>query len=119
VPIVVDHYWIEAVPAIGGVVVLDVSDPAKPVEVSRLSLGEGQFTHWLAWDEIGSRIILNSGGEDSRLFMLRFDRKSGTLTLDDDFRNEGSTRPGFSLSNIDWPHGFRGTGLPHGAVFSR
>lgn len=119
VPIVVDHYWIEAVPAIGGVVVLDVSDPARPVEVSRLSLGGNQFTHWLAWDDVVSRIILNSGGEDSRLFMLRFDRKSGTLTLDDGFRNEGSIRPGFSLSNIDWPHGFRGTGLPHGAVFSR
>jgi hypothetical protein len=34
VPIVVDHYWVEAVPAIGGVVVLDVSDPARPVKVS-------------------------------------------------------------------------------------
>ncbi len=119
VPIVVDHYWIEAVPAIGGVVVLDVSDPARPVKVSQLSLGADQFTHWLAWDEAGSRIILNSGGQDSRLFMLRFDRKSGTVTMDDDFRNTSSARPGFSMSNIEWPHGFHGTGLPHGAVFSR
>lgn len=119
VPIVVGHYWIEAVPAIGGVVVLDVSDPARPVKVSQLSLGADQFTHWLAWDEAGSRIILNSGGQDSRLFMLRFDRKTGSVTMDDDFRNPGSTRPGFSMSNIAWPHGFNGTGLPHGAVFSR
>lgn len=119
VPLVVDHYWIEAVPAIGGVVVLDVSNPARPVKVSQLSLGEDQFTHWLAWDEAGSRIILNSGGADSRLFMLRFDRNSGSVTMDDDFRNAGSARPGFSLSNLDWPHGFSGTALPHGAVFSR
>lgn len=118
VPLVVDHYWIEAVPAISGVVVLDVSDPAKPVKVSQLSLGGNQFTHWLAWDEIGSRIILNSGGTDSRLFMLRFDRKSGSVTLDDAFRNPGSAGPGFALNDIDWPHGFHGTGLPHGAVFS-
>jgi hypothetical protein len=119
VPIVVDHYWIEAVPVIGGVVVLDVANPAKPVKVSQLSLGAKQFTHWLAWDEKGSRIILDSGGEDSRLFMLRFDRSNGAVTIDDDFRNAGSTVPGFSMSDIAWPHGFRGTGLPHGAVFSR
>lgn len=119
VPIVVDHYWIQAVLAIGGVVVLDVSDPARPVKVSQLSLGRSQFTHWLAWDEVGSRIILNSGGKDSRLFMLRFDRNSGRVTVDEDVRNASSARPGFSLSNIDWPHGFHGTGLPHGAVFSR
>lgn len=118
-PIVVDHYWIEAVPSIGGVVVLDVADPAKPVKVSQLSLGAEQFTHWLAWDEAGSRIILDSGGADSRLFMLTFDRKTGAVTLDEAFRNPGSSGPGFSLSEIDWPHGFHGTGFPHGAVFSR
>jgi hypothetical protein len=93
VPIVVDHYWIEAVPAIGGVVVLDVTDPGRPVKVSQLSLGPDQFTHWLAWDDAGSRIVLNSGGEDSRLFMLRFDRKTGIVTMDDDFHNPGSPGP--------------------------
>ena len=35
VPLVVGHYWIEAVPAIGGVVVLDVADPARPSESVR------------------------------------------------------------------------------------
>lgn len=119
VPIVVDHYWIEAVPVMGGVVVLNVADPARPVKVSQLSVGAKQFTHWLAWDEKGSRIILNSGGEDSRLFMLRFDRGNGAVTIDDAFRNAGSATPGFSMSNLAWPHGFQGTGLPHGAVFSR
>jgi hypothetical protein len=119
VPIVVDHYWIETVPVFGGVVVLDVANPARPVKVSQFSLGAKQFTHWLGWDEKGSRIILDSGGEDSRLFMLRFDRKTGAIAIDDAFRNAGSEGPGFSMSNIDWPHGFHGTGLPHGAVFSR
>ena len=119
VPLVVGHYWIEAVPAMGGVVVLDVADPAKPVKVSEVSLGADQFTHWIAWDDAGSRIIVNSGGADSRLFMLRFDRTSGRVTLDTEFRNPGSASPGFSMSDLNLPHGFRGTGLPHGAVFSR
>ena len=119
VPLAVGHYWIEAVPAMGGVVVLDVANPAKPVKVSELSLGADQFTHWMAWDDVGSRIILNSGGTDSRLFMLRFDRTTGRVTLDTEFRNPGSASPGFSMSNLDSPHGFHGTGFPHGAVFSR
>ncbi len=119
VPLVVGHYWIEAVPAMGGVVVLDVADPAKPVKVSQVSLGPDQFTHWMAWDDAGSRIILNSGGADSRLFMLHFDRNSGHVTLDTEFRNSGSASPGFSMSDLNLPHGFRGAGLPHGAVFSR
>lgn len=119
VPLVVGHYWIEAVPAMGGVVVLDVADPAKPVKVSELSLGADQFTHWLAWDDAGDRIVLNSGGTDSRLFMLHFDRRSGHVSLDTEFRNPGSASPGFSMSNLDLPHGFRGTGIPHGAVFAR
>ena len=115
----VDNFWIEAVPSIGGLVVLDVSNSARPVKVSELSLGADQFTHWLAWDEAGNRIILNSGGEVSKLYLLKFDRKTGVVTLDNDFRNAGSTRPVFSLIDIALPHGFRGTGLPHGAVFSR
>jgi hypothetical protein len=118
VPLVVGHYWVEAVPAIGGVVVLDVANPAKPVKVSELSLGPDQFTHWLAWDEIGSRIILNSGGTDSQLFMLQFDRNTGHIALDSAFRNPGSASPGFSMRDLDLPHGFHGSALPHGAVFS-
>jgi len=119
VPIVVGNYWIEAVPAINGVVVLDVSDPAKPVPVSKLSLGENQFTHWLAWDDADNRIIVNSGGDDSMLFMLTFDRNSGKLTMDNDFGDRNPARPGYDLKGRAWPHGFQGTALPHGAVFSR
>jgi hypothetical protein len=119
VPLVVGNYWIEAVPAMGGVLVLDVSNSAKPVKVSEVSLGLDQFTHWIAWDDAGSRIILNSGGSDSRLYMLRFDRTSGRVTLDTEFRNPGSARAGFSMTDVTLPHGFSGTALPHGAVFSR
>jgi len=119
VPIVVGHYWIEAVPAISGVVVLDASNPAKPVSVSQLSLGDNQFTHWLSWDEAGSRIIVNSGGDDSMLFMLKFDRTTGRVSIDEDFRDANSTQPGVNLKDRTFPHGFHGTGLPHGAVFSQ
>ena len=44
--------------------------------------------------------------------------KTGALSVDEDFRDtDGKT--GFSFADRDWPHGWKGTGLPHGAVFSR
>ena len=73
----------------------------------------------MAFDDVGSRIILNSGGTDSRLFMLGFDRSSGRVSLDSAFKSPGSLNPGFSMSNLSLSDGFHGTGLPHGAVFSR
>jgi hypothetical protein len=30
-----------------------------------------------------------------------------------------TTAPGFDMANGEWPHGWTGTGKPHGVVFSR
>jgi hypothetical protein len=38
--------------------------------------------------------------------------------LDDAFRDTDG-KIGFSFANRQWPHGWNGSGLPHGAVFSR
>src|SRR5215472_2661936 len=37
VPTIVAHYLVQSVPAVHGFIVLDIADPAKPVEVSRLT----------------------------------------------------------------------------------
>ena len=42
----------------------------------------------------------------------------GALTLDDAFRDTDG-QVGFSFANREWPHGWNGSGLPHGVVFSR
>ena len=39
-PTIVGHYLIEGPLAVHGLVVLDIANAAKPVEVSRLKLGE-------------------------------------------------------------------------------
>ena len=44
VPILAGHYWLQTVPAMHGVVVLDVADPAHPREVSRASVGAVRTT---------------------------------------------------------------------------
>jgi hypothetical protein len=50
VPTIVGHYLVQSVPKVNGVVVVDLADPVKPVEVSRLALGDGFVPHWTGWD---------------------------------------------------------------------
>lgn len=119
VPIATGHWWLQTVPDVHAVEVLDISDPAKPKEVSRVTLDEKQRPHWIAMEPGGGRIVINSGeyGEH-RLFIANFDQKTGALTLDEKFRDAGSDRPGVSMDGKTWPHGFNGNAYPHGTVFS-
>jgi hypothetical protein len=54
-----------------------------------------------------------------RVVIARFDPATGQLALDERFREEGATEPGFRMDNKTWPHGGTAKGIPHGAVFSR
>jgi hypothetical protein len=100
------------------VVALDVSDPAAPVEVSRLELGTRNFPHWLALDEASGRIaIADRGDGEERLFVATLDPATGALALDERFRDRGSDRPGVSFERAEWPHGRTGAARPHGTVF--
>ena len=45
VPTIVGHYLIQSVPVMHGLIALDISDGNKPVEVSRLKLNDGYFSH--------------------------------------------------------------------------
>lgn len=118
VPIVTGHYWLQTVPAAHSVVALDISDPEHPREVSRVGVGADEQPHWIAIDATGRRIVLNSAGSGSRLFIIDFDPANGRLSLDQHFRDPGSDKPGISLAGANWP-GFTGQVVPHGAVFSR
>jgi len=86
--------------------------------VSRVTLPSDEAPHWIAIDTAGQRVVLNSGGRGSRLFLIDFDRTSGRLALDEKFRDRGAATAGISLSGANWA-GFSGTVIPHGAVFSR
>lgn len=121
VPLVDGHYWLQPVPALHGLVSLDISDPEHPRQVSSVSVGDDEQPHWIAIDATGRRIVMNSGGyaKGNRLFVLNFDPATGALTVDERFRDPGSARPGIDLSNRTWPNGFVGTAAPHGTVFSR
>jgi hypothetical protein len=121
VPLLTSHYWVQPVPEAHAVVVLDITDPEHPREVSTVTFGDDEKPHWLAIDTSGRRMVVNSGGmaTGNRLFVLNFDPATGALAIDEKFREPGSTTPGVNLTGLQWPHGFSGTAAPHGTVFSR
>jgi hypothetical protein len=120
VPLRIGKFWVQTLSKTHALAAFDVSDLAQIREVSRVTFDDKQKPHWIASDENGRRIVMNSGeyGEH-RLFIVNFDPKAGTLELDARFRDPGSDRPGVSMDGKGWPHGFRGDAYAHGAVFSR
>ena len=119
VPTVVGHYFVQSVPAVHGFIVLDIANPARPVEVSRLSLNENYFPHWTGWDPVTRRLVVTSSRTpEERTYLLRLDEQTGSLSVDQTFRDTDG-QPGFSFNERDWPHGWHGSAIAHGAVFTR
>ena len=118
IPTMVGKYWIMPVGRIHSVVVLDVSDPSAPREVSRLDTAADFNPHWSAKDPRSDRIIVGAelGGEQG-MYMLLFDERSGTLSFDPSL---GSTagKPGYiDLEAQQWQHGASGAAWAHAALF--
>ena len=118
VPTIAGHYLVQSVESIGGYVVLDIADGARPVEVSRLTISPDYASHWTAWDPSSGRLVVTSGKAGDRMYVLKLDMKTGRLTIDEGFR-DADGKPGLSMAGRQWPHGWTGDGKPHGAVFSR
>lgn len=115
VPLVYGKYWIPSVGAINGVVVLDASDLDRPDEVSWLSLANSfHGPHCLAADRANGRIAV-TGMYDNGFAMLKFDERTGQISLHDKFGKHGSIQ----FDRPEWPHGSTGKAIVHGAVFSR
>jgi hypothetical protein len=121
VPILTGRYWLQTVPDAHALVALDISDPARPREVSTVSFGNDERPHWIAIDGTGRRVVLNSAGDakSNRLFVVDFNPANGALSIDTRFRDPGATHSGIDLTGKTWPHGFTGRVAPHGTVFSR
>lgn len=119
VPTITSHYLIQSVPAIHGLIVLDIADPQRPKEVSRITLGARYDAHWTGWDAKAKRLVVTSGRDpEDRLFLLKLDEATGAIAVDERFRDVDG-KPGFSFAARAWPHNWTGSVTPHGAVFSR
>lgn len=118
VPTIVGRYLVQSVPTFHGFAVLDIGNPAKVREVSRLTIDEEFSPHWTGWDAKSKLLVVTSGKKGNRLFLLQLDERTGALSIDERFRDTDG-KPGISFATRAWPHGWTGEGTPHGAVFSR
>jgi hypothetical protein len=120
IPVIAGDYYLVTVPAWSAVVSLDISDPSAPREVSRATLDSTDVPHWIALSPDQRRVVVTGyAGMQHRVVLLRFDPATGALSIDERFREEGASAPGFRFDDKAWPHGGNAKGVPHGAVFSR
>jgi hypothetical protein len=120
IPAIVGHYYLVTVPAWNAVVSLDISDPRAPKEVSRVAFDSTDVPHWLAVSPDCRRVVVTGYATmENTVRILHFDERTGMLSPDARFREQGASRSGFRMEGKEWPHGGNAKGIPHGAVFSR
>jgi len=117
VPSIVSHYLIQSVPILHAIVVLDIKEGSHPFEVGRLVLDRTIRPHWTGYDGKTQRLAVTGYGED-RLFMLTFNPETGALAVDRAFHDDKGNS-GFDFDNRTWPHGWTGSAIAHGVVFSK
>jgi hypothetical protein len=117
VPAIVGHYWIQTVAELPGLIALDISNPAHPVEVSRLMLDKKLgMPHWLASDANANRVVL-TGDNQGWVMVINVDPRTGALAIDKNFRDERTGAIGVSLDGRRWPHGTVARAFVHGTLF--
>lgn len=117
VPVVMGNYWIQPAAALPGLVVLDISNPENPVEVSRLKLDmHFMMPHWTAADRASNRLVI-TGHEMSWVLIAELNPETGELTLDETFKEKGAGNLGIHFNRTIWPHGETGPAVVHGALF--
>lgn len=100
------------------IVTLDISNPAKPVEIASMATDTTFFPHWVSGDPGSDRLVMTDQGDGSpRIMIALLDRATGGISWDERFRDPGSDRPGVSLENVEWPNGVKGKVMAHGALF--
>ncbi len=117
VPVVVGRFWVMSVGRLSALVTLDVSDPARPVEVSRLQADAGFRPHWLARDPGSDRLIVGAeNGGENRMLMAHLDASTGRIRWDESLRADDG-KLGISFRRERWPHGATGEAFGHAALF--
>ncbi len=117
VPVVLGNFWIQPSTDERMVVAYDLSDAAKPREASRLVFDSTMSSpHWLGLDPAQPRLAVTFG-DNAVVVIVDIDPVTGTLTLDERFRDAGAAKPGVRTDRPEWPHGATGPANAHGAVF--
>jgi hypothetical protein len=130
-----DRYYIQPLTTANKVVVLDVRDPLHPKQVGEVRFDrdpanpsqarQGQ-PHYLVLDRDERRAAVSDytldlpsfvGDGDRRVYLLKFDPKTGALQFDQAFKDEVTKAVGIEFGREVWPHGRTGAARPHGMMF--
>lgn len=109
VGVTVGDYWIQAVAALPGLMVIDLANPTEAREVARLVMDTTAFpgVHWVSVDGAGSRLAITGNG--SWLAMATFDRATGAVAFDERFGRRDDGAPGTVMHDmagrVVHPHG--------------
>jgi hypothetical protein len=118
VPVIAGKYMLMPIAYGHRYATLDISNPARPVEVASVAMDSTFYPHWIARDPSSNRVVVTDQGDGPPMVMLgHFDPATGKLTWDEKFRDAGASRAGLSFLNVSWPNGVKGRARPHGAVF--
>ena len=113
VPVVVGNYYVQTVPEINGLIALDVSDPKKPVEASRIVFDQKfHMAHWIAADRKSDRLVV-TGNDMSWALVVKIDTATGGMKVDETLPD------GINFDRASWPHGNSGPAKVHGALFGQ
>jgi hypothetical protein len=118
VPTVVGHFWVMPIVYQHRVVVVDVSNPSHPKEVSSIPTDTTFFPHWSSADPSSDRIVITEQGDGApRVMIARLDPHTGALRWDERFRDPGATAPGLDFGRVEGPAGVVAAAMPHASVF--
>jgi hypothetical protein len=81
VPTIVGHYLLQSVSYLHSVIVLDISNGAKLLEVSRLKIDDNFYPHWTGWDAKTHRVVVTTGGTGDPAFTCSSLIRQAVLSL--------------------------------------
>ncbi|HUQ19008.1 MAG TPA: hypothetical protein VM099_05290 [Gemmatimonadaceae bacterium] len=118
VPIISGKFWIMPIAYAHRFATVDISDPDHPKEVASFKTDSTFYPHWISADPRSDRVVFTEQGDGPpMIYVAHLDRATGRLSLDEKFRDPGSSKPGVSYRRDAWPNGIKGMAMPHGALF--
>jgi hypothetical protein len=102
---------------VGRTFIFDVNDPLHPKIVKSFTDMDG-YMHPHSYVRLPNGHVLATFQHSHQSGTAGKMAGAGGLVEDTAF-HDATGKPGFDFANRDWPHGWKGTGQPHGVVFSR
>jgi hypothetical protein len=132
-----NHYYVIPLVFQRRIVVLDISDLSRPKEIDSIGFGfdpsnpkrlRSDIGHFIAINKDETRIAFSAylfdlpqmemAAGSSRVYMFKFDPRTGHISYDLAFRDENDRSVGLDFGERQtWPHGKTGPARPHGMMF--